>query len=69
MSHEDARFPEVAFYRLKDVLRIVPVSRSSWYRGIDEGRFPKPVAIGKRSVAYRKEDIDRLVQSLGNAQG
>ena len=32
------------FLRLPDVLRIIPISKSSWWRG-REGRFPKPVKL------------------------
>lgn len=48
--------------RLREVLRRVPVSRSTWYAGVAQGRFPQPVRLGARSVAWRASDIDSLVQ-------
>lgn len=48
--------------RLREVLRRVPVSRSTWYAGIAQGRFPRPVRLGARSVAWRASDIDALVK-------
>ncbi|WP_423679958.1 MULTISPECIES: helix-turn-helix transcriptional regulator [unclassified Undibacterium] len=52
------------FIRLRRVLEIMPVSRSTWYAGINSGRFPKPFKIGPRAVAWLQSDIDKLVESL-----
>jgi prophage regulatory protein len=63
-------YPEIGFLRLRDVIGykdnpgIIPVSRSSWYKGIAEGRYPKPVKLGERMTAWRVEDIRRLVEEL-----
>ena len=43
--------------RLPEVLSIIPVSRSSWYDGMQTGRYPAPVKIGPRAVAWRSADI------------
>jgi prophage regulatory protein len=40
-----------AFYRLKDVMRITALSRSTAYRRVSEGRFPAPVHLGGRASA------------------
>lgn len=48
---------------------IVPVSRSCWLAGVKAGRFPHPVKIGQRAVAWRSDDIEALMASLkGGAQ-
>ena len=52
--------------RLPDVLAIVPVARSSWYQGVRDGVYPKPVRISARSVAWLSSDIRRLIQDLTN---
>lgn len=43
--------------RLPAVMRETGLSRSSIYAAIKEGRFPRPVRIGKRAVAWRAEEI------------
>src|SRR5262245_57052473 len=53
--------PATGLLRLRQVLQFYPVSRTTWWRGMREGRFPKPVRIGPASVAWRVEDIRRLV--------
>ena len=48
--------------RLSQVLEIIPVSKSTWWAGIKSGRFPQPVSLGCRTKAWRKSDIDKLVE-------
>ena len=43
---------------------IIPVSRSSWYKGIAEGRYPKPVKLSERASAWKIEDIRKLIDEL-----
>ncbi len=63
-------FPEIGFLRMRDIIGdknnpgIIPVSRSSWYKGIAEGRYPKPVKLGERTSAWRIEDIRKLIDEL-----
>ena len=40
---------------------LIPVSHATWWRGIKEGRFPKPVKLGARVTAWRVEDIRALI--------
>lgn len=49
--------------RLKEVMAITGLSRSSIYRYIDEGRFPEAVSIGSRTVAWVDREILRWVES------
>lgn len=55
---------ELALWRLPTVLAHVPVCRSSWWAGIKTGRYPAPVKLGARSVAWRAADIRALIDSL-----
>ena len=47
--------------RLSEVLRRFPVSKSSWWAGIKDQRYPAPVKIGKRAIAWLEADIDELI--------
>lgn len=49
--------------RLPQVLSLVPVSRSTWWAGVKTGRFPAPVKLGPRIVAWRVADIAQLSAS------
>jgi len=47
---------------------IFPVSRSTWLEGVRTGRFPAPVKLGARSVAWRTDVIAALINSLSPVQ-
>lgn len=55
---------EVRLLRLPDVLARVPVSRSSWFAGIQSGRYPKGLHLGPRTTVWRSDDIAKLICSL-----
>jgi len=45
---------------------IIPVGRTTWLNGVKSGKYPKPVKLSKRAVAWRIEDIRQLIDSTGN---
>jgi predicted DNA-binding transcriptional regulator AlpA len=53
-----------SLWKLPTVLAEVPVSRSAWLAGVKAGRFPAPVRLSVRSVAWRAEDVRALIASL-----
>jgi predicted DNA-binding transcriptional regulator AlpA len=56
--------PEVGYIRLKEILEIIPVSKSTWYKGIAEGRYPKPTKrLGPRIAAWDIRDIRALLDN------
>ena len=59
--------PEVRLYRLSDVLARIPVSRSSWFAGIQVGRYPRGHHLGPRTTVWRSDDIDRVIANVGGA--
>ena len=67
---DDARrmLPAEGFVRLNQICNykgtpgIIPVSKSSWWSGVRDGRFPKPVKLGKRTTAWRVQDIRALIE-------
>jgi len=63
--NNSTKLPEIGFLRLNQVLQYIPVSKTAWYEGILAGIYPKQVKIGKRSSAWRVEDIKELVSKLG----
>lgn len=50
--------------RINEVLRRIPVSRAAWYEGIKLGLYPRPVRIGKRTVAWRETDINAAINGF-----
>jgi prophage regulatory protein len=59
--------PNWGFIRLKALLAPIgplPFGRSTFLRGVKEGRFPAPVRIGPNAVAWRVADILELIDRL-----
>ena len=64
MQINESNHPFMGLLRLPKVLEIIPVSRSSWWAGIKQGRYPAPVKISARAVAWKSEHIKALLDSL-----
>lgn len=68
MSYVDD-FPQTGLVRLKDIIAPygpIPVSKSTWWAGVKDGRFPKPIKLGARVTAWRAEDIRALFEVSGD---
>ena len=65
--------PKTGFLRLpailgsEDRLGVYPVGKTTWYEGIREGRYPKPVKLGPRASGWRVEDIRALIAGEAKA--
>jgi prophage regulatory protein len=55
---------DFSLWRLSTVLEHFPVSRSGWYQGVKDGRYPAPVRTGAKVVFWRSSDIRSLIASL-----
>jgi prophage regulatory protein len=42
-----------------EVMELVRLRRSELYRQLGLGRFPPPVRLGERRVAWRQSDVER----------
>ena len=63
MNYPD--FHQMGFVRLSQILAPngpIPVSKSSWWQGIKDGRFPKSQKLGPRTTVWRVEDIRALFE-------
>ena len=63
--HND-NFPQTGFVRLSSILAPkgpIPVSKSTWWQGVKDGRFPKAQKLGPRTTVWRVEDIRALFES------
>lgn len=53
--------PETGFVRLPQILALIPISRSAWWAGIRDGKFPKGIKLGSKTTVWRAEDIRALI--------
>jgi prophage regulatory protein len=58
----DHILPETGFVRLPEVLKVFPISKSSWWAGVKQGRYPQPVKLGPKMTAWRVVDIRALIE-------
>lgn len=69
------QLPQTGYVRLPQIIgnpkaeppipAIIPVGKSTWWQGVKDGRFPKPVKLGPRTTAWRVEDIRALIENMG----
>jgi prophage regulatory protein len=59
--------PPEGFVRIDTVLSIFPVGKSTWWKGIKEGIYPKPVMLGVRAAGWRVHDIRSLLRRVSTA--
>lgn len=60
--------PETRFIRLSAIIKPrgpIPVGKSTWWQGVRDGRFPKPIKLGPKTTAWRVVDIRSLIERLG----
>ena len=69
-----SQLPETGYLRLPQIIGqkargskpaippLIPVSKSTWWAGVQSGRYPKPSkALGPRITTWRVEDIRALI--------
>lgn len=72
------QLPETGFVRLAQIVgdknadppvpALIPVGKSTWWKGVLIGEYPKPVKLGPKTTAWKVEDIRALIARIA-AQG
>jgi predicted DNA-binding transcriptional regulator AlpA len=68
----NSRFPQTGFVRISAIIAPngpIPVSKSTWWQGVRDGRFPAPVKLGPKTTVWRVEDVLALIERLCAAGG
>jgi prophage regulatory protein len=61
------KFPSTGYVRIKQILAPngpLPISRSGFWQGVKEGRYPKSRKISARVTVWRAEDIHALLAEI-----
>ncbi len=56
--------------RIKDIVGdksngippIIPISKSAWWAGVAEGKFPTPIKLGARTTCWRETEVLALIR-------
>lgn len=67
-SFESFSLPQEGFVRLSQVLQVIPISRSAWYNGVRDGKYPAPLALDARTKVYRVEDVRALIARISGQE-
>lgn len=65
MAHHNSK---TTILRRRDVQLMIRLSRSTIYKMIAEGNFPRPIKLGARAVGWRKSDITDWLELRANGQ-
>ena len=63
---QHSEFPRTGRVRLSAILAPkgpVPVSKSTWWLGVKQGRYPQPLKLGPRITTWPAEDIWALIEA------
>jgi len=55
------------YYRRPALEEMLGLSRSTIYRMMQHGEFPRPVLLGRRAVGWLEDDIDNWLGSKANS--
>jgi predicted DNA-binding transcriptional regulator AlpA len=56
-----ANLPAEGYVRLPQILTVFPISRSAWWAGVRDGRYPAAVKLSPRCTAWPVESIRDLL--------
>jgi len=69
------KLTELKFLRLRQIIGdpsatppiapLIPVSRSTWWQGVKDGRFPAPIKLAKRITVWRAHEIFDWISQAG----
>ena len=73
------QLPESGYLRLRQIIgdpkanppipAIIPVSKSTWWAGVKNRRYPQPVrTLGQRITAWNVDDIRALITRVQEAE-
>lgn len=59
------QLPEIGYVRLPSILRVIPVSKSTWWAWVKSGKAPKGRKLSPRVRAWTVESIRALIAEIG----
>ncbi len=52
------KFSHPRYIREKDLLRVIPISKSTLWRKVSSGGFPKPIKLSAKITVWKTEDVE-----------
>lgn len=61
-DHEKVKTDYDRLLKIGEVLKIIPVSKSTWWKWLREGKAPQPIRLGTRCTFWKYSDVIGLTQ-------
>jgi len=59
-----ANLKDYGYLRVNDILKLVPVSRSTWYEWVRRGIAPKSISVSMNISAWKYREIKKLLVEI-----
>lgn len=64
---EPLALPAEGFIRINQLIRFIPVSRTTIWRKVKDGTFPRPVRLSVYVTAWRMADVREWIERMGQS--
>ncbi|EKO3906283.1 AlpA family phage regulatory protein [Vibrio fluvialis] len=54
----------ISLIRLSEVLKLIPLSKATVYRRINDGSFPPPISLGPNSSAFYEHEVKLILAAM-----
>jgi len=44
----------------RGIAAIIPISKSSWWKGVKNGQYPKPIKLSERTTVWLAEEVYKI---------
>ena len=58
--------PNQGYIRVSQLLQFIPVSRSTWWLWVKEGKAPAPIKLGPKITAWRVQEVHEFINRLSS---
>lgn len=62
MTDRLIRLPEIIGNKKTGDRGLLSIGATSWWNGVRDGRFPKPVKLGPRTTAWRESEVLAIIR-------
>lgn len=65
MTDHATQTKQDSLLRVPAITNRMGISRSGWWKGVKDGKFPPGIKLSPRVTVWKSSEIDALIDSLG----
>jgi hypothetical protein len=58
------RLTQIIGSKKANIPPIIPISATSWWNGVAQGKYPKPIKLGPKTTVWRASEVLALVKGI-----